>query len=121
MSGADQSVSQVVQRCNRTNALQPWQSHSAVRTAPIVYAMGLQKAGTTLMGAALAATLGGGYQHEAVYFCCLLPSVTCKLKDEHFFMESVDEYFCQCRHVLVRRDGKSNFVLKADDMLPCEG
>ena len=57
--------------CDRMNSLEPWQSDAqgvmGARTT-VYYAMGLQKAGTTLMGAALAARLGGGYQHEAVFY-----------------------------------------------------
>ena len=76
----------------------------------VYYAMGLQKAGTTLMGAALAARLGGGYQHEAVYFCCKQPSAACRLTHlssdayptvPHFFMKSIDAYFCQCGKLMV--------------------
>ena len=51
--------------CDLTN-LKPWQSGAqgvvGARTT-VYYAMGLPKAGTSLMGAALAARLGGGYQN----------------------------------------------------------
>ena len=100
--------------CGRMNSLKPWQSDAqgvmGARTT-VYYAMGLHKAGTSLMGAALAARLGGGYQHEAVYFCCKQPSAACRLTHlssdayptvPHFFMKSIDSYFCQCGHVMVR-------------------
>ena len=88
----------------------------------VYYAMGLQKAGTSLMGAALAARLGGGYQNEAVYRCCKQKSfwrlkrcggcrnLACDLEDlssaafptaPHFFMKSIASYFYQCGNLMV--------------------
>ena len=91
--------------------LEPWQSDAqgvmGARTT-VYYAMGLQKAGTSLMGAALAARLGGGYQNEAVHRCC--KQKKCSLQRlssaayptvPHFFMNSIDSYFCQCGHLMV--------------------
>ena len=84
--------------------------------------MGLQKAGTSLMGAALAARLGGGYQNEAVHHCCKQKSfwrlkrcggcinLACDLEDlssaafptaPHFFMKSIASYFYQCGNLMV--------------------
>eukprot|EP00964_Phaeocystis_antarctica_P120151 scaffold83919_cov75-Phaeocystis_antarctica.AAC.2 len=110
--------------CNRTN-LKPWQSGAqgvvGARTT-VYYAMGLQKAGTSLMGAALAARLGGGYQNEAVYRCCKQKSawqlqrcagcrnLACDLSGlssaafptaPHFFMKSIASYFYQCGNLMV--------------------
>ena len=56
--------------CECVNCLEPWQG---ARTT--YYAMGMYKAGTSLMGAALAARLGGGYEVEAMYHCKPLRSV----------------------------------------------
>ena len=99
--------------CDRMNSLEPWQSDAqgvmGARTT-VYYAMGLHKAGTSLMGAALAARLGGGYQHEAVYFCCKQPSAACHLPHlssatyptvPRFFMKNIDSYFCQCGKLMV--------------------
>jgi hypothetical protein len=47
------------------DVLGPWTN----TTVPVVYAMGLQKTGTTLLAAALAATLRTGHNLEARYFC----------------------------------------------------
>ena len=97
--------------------LEPWQSDAqgmmGARTT-VYYAMELHKAGTSLMGAALAARLGGGYQHEAVHHCCThcgkQKCAACDLKGlssdayptvPHFFMKSIDSYFCQCGHLMV--------------------
>ena len=102
--------------CDLTN-LKPWQSgaQGVVGARTVYYAMGLQKAGTSLMGAALAARLGGGYENEAVYHCCTRCKQKCAACDlseslssdayptvPHFFMKSIDSYFCQCGHVMVR-------------------
>lgn len=103
--------------CDRMNSLKPWQSDAqgvmGARTT-VYYAMGLHKAGTSLMGAALAARLGGGYENEAVYHCCTRCKQKCAVCDTeglssdayptvpHFFMKSIDSYFCQCGHVMVR-------------------
>ena len=103
--------------CGRMNSLKPWQSDAqgvmGARTT-VYYAMGLHKAGTSLMGAALAARLGGGYENEAVYHCCTRCKQECAACEPeslssdayptvpHFFMKSIDAYFCQCGHVMVR-------------------
>ena len=104
--------------CDCMNSLEPWQSDAqgvmGARTT-VYYAMGLPKAGTSLMGAALAARLGGGYENEAVYHCCTRCKQKCAACDlseslssdahptvPHFFMKSIDSYFCQCGHVMVR-------------------
>ena len=109
--------------CDLTN-LKPWQSgaQGVVGARTVYYAMGLQKAGTSLMGAALAARLGGGYQNEAVYHCCKqksvwqlkrcggCPNLACDLEDlssaafptaPHFFMKSIASYFYQCGNLMV--------------------
>ena len=108
--------------CDLTN-LKPWQSGAQGGDFPTVYyAMGLQKAGTSLMGAALAARLGGGYQNEAVHHCCKQKSfwrlkrcggcinLACDLEDlssaafptaPHFFMKSIASYFYQCGNHMV--------------------
>ena len=97
--------------CECVNCLEPWQSAARGVTGArtTYYAMGLHKAGTSLMGAALAARLGGGYEVEAIYHCKPLRSVhRVGLSSDayptapHFFMDSFDAYFCQCGHKMVR-------------------
>ena len=46
--------------------LAPWRAH-----APVVFALGLQKTGTTLAGAALAAAMNVRYSPEAAMDCCV--------------------------------------------------
>ena len=97
--------------CECVNCLEPWQSAARGVTGArtTYYAMGLHKAGTSLMGAALAARLGGGYEVEALYYCKPIRSVhRVGLSSDayptapHFFMDSFDAYFCQCGHTMVR-------------------
>ena len=92
--------------CECVNCLEPWQSaaRGVMGARTTYYAMGLQKAGTSL-----AARLGGGYENEAIYHCKPLRSVhRLRLASDayptalHFFMDSFDAYFCQCGHTMVR-------------------
>ena len=48
----------------------PWRMH-----APTAFVMGLQKSGTTLVGATLAAAMGTPYEPEAVGDCCNVPKL----------------------------------------------
>ena len=102
--------------CECVNCLEPWQSaaQGVMGARTTYYAMGLQKAGTSLMGAALAARLGSGYENEAIYHCKPARSAhsasnsASLASDAHltaparFFMDSFDAYFCQCGHKMVR-------------------
>ena len=58
----------------------PWRMH-----APTAFVMGLQKSGTTLVGATLAAAMGTPYEPEAVGNCCkALDMEGCARKAEEY-------------------------------------
>jgi len=122
--------------CGLTNAsapdassLAPWQCATC---RPTVYAMGLQKAGTTFMSSSLADALQTKYTREAVYTCChnkCLPDKCHKWKDEqdgddHYdhwpgvdFGGDMAQYFARCGPFSLDKTGPYG-VMKADDMLP---
>jgi hypothetical protein len=58
----------------------PWK-----RNAPTTFIMGLQKSGTTLVGATLAAAMNSPYQPEAVWDCCEKLGINdCARKESEF-------------------------------------
>lgn len=84
--------------------LEPWRAH-----APTAFVMGLQKSGTTLVGATLAAAMGTPYQPEAAWDCCKkLEMEGCARKaDEyeqtynflphgHFYSKDMSKFFEKC-------------------------
>ena len=105
-------------------SLAPWQCATC---RPTVYAMGLQKAGTTFMSSSLAEALQTKYTREAVYTCChshCLPDKCAGFKDEqddHWpgvdFGGDMVQYFARCGPLSLDRTGPYG-VIKADDMLP---
>ena len=90
--------------------------------------MGLQKSGTTLMAAAVAAALDVGYQPEAVFRCCEAACAADPSEHEAtfnfyphnlVFAGNMRSYFERCSSLLLNETtGAAIGVLKADDMLP---
>ena len=107
-------------------SLAPWQCATC---RPTVYAMGLQKAGTTFMSSALAEALQTKYTPEAVYTCChnhCHPDKCGSFEDEqdggdHWpgvdFGGDMAQYFARCGPLSLDQTGPYG-VIKADDMLP---
>jgi hypothetical protein len=121
-------------------SLAPWQCATC---RPTVYAMGLQKAGTTFMSSSLAEALQTKYTPEAVYTCCrshyCLPDNCTGFGDEqdveyldrdsrdsgragdHWpgvdFGGDMAQYFARCGPLSLDETGPYG-VIKADDMLP---
>ena len=89
-----------------------------------IYAMGLQKAGTTVVGASLAAAMNVTFEPEAVSGCCGSRQLACYgapsflsgpdwLQSPRLFDGyDLSAYFLTCQDHLKAR------VMKADDMLP---
>ncbi len=82
----------------------PWRMH-----APTAFVMGLQKSGTTLVGATLAAAMGTPYEPEAVGDCCkALDMEGCARKAEEyeqtynflphgkFYSKDISKFFEKC-------------------------
>ena len=82
----------------------PWRMH-----APTAFVMGLQKSGTTLVGATLAAAMGTPYEPEAVGDCCKALDIEgCARKAEEyeqtynflphgkFYSKDISKFFEKC-------------------------
>ena len=114
--------------------LNPWRGKN-----PVTFMTGLQKSGTTLAGAVLAAGMGVSYQSEAVWDCCLKLGIdACAenadefeqtynfLPSGRFFSRNMHKFFRKCKdHTLLDtprewqgQEFRPPFrVVKADDML----
>ena len=120
--------------------LTPWRGN-----APTIFMMGLQKSGTTVAGAALAAAMGTVYEPEAAWDCCQKLGIADCARNEaefedtynflphgRFFSKDMRRFFQRCKdHTLLgppiqvgTNDGGTEMkrfpigMLKADEMLP---